>query len=369
MMKYALNSVSWVSLVIFGLSSCSQAPSNTQEEWNRANAPELLSSSFELNFVKIPTSGSTTQMPWSDSYWPSYLGGIGARWQEWVQLGAVFLPKTASVPARIDRQLAKSLPDWRIALLSPAEKYDLYVGKVGFPLLDSERSRVSTSAAYWEGICNGWASASLIFKEPKPKDVMNTAGQKIAFTSADIKALTAYYMSQVNEGKIRVLGARCNHDLKKQPDARFRPECKDTNAGSFHLALGNMIGIQKKGFLADVFRDQQVWNQPVFAFESKILETLPRRENSAREAVRVMKIETTFKYADELAFPVAEPVLNTSYQRVTSKTVEYYVEVNEAGNVVGGEWISSFRPDFIWTQEFSEMQGYWKALSGLLELK
>jgi hypothetical protein len=351
------------------LNSCNKSEHNFQEAWNKANAPSQLNLSFSSNFEELPLSGKTEYAPWSDTYWPSNLGGIGARWQSWFGANSLIIPKTSPVPTRTDRISAKQLSSEQISMLSPAEKYDLLVGKFGFPLLDAERSRVSEKAQGWEGLCNGWASASLIFQEPVPQTVQNSQGQQITFTSADIKGLLAYYMAQANEGQIRVLGARCNHDLKKTPDARFRSECKDTNAGSFHISLSNLLGIQKKGLLADIFRDTQVWNQPVFEYESNVVETLPKRENSAPETTTVLKIITKIVYADELPYPVAEPVLGTHFQKTTERSLEYYLELNSKREIIGGEWISDFRPDFIWIQELAEMTGYWKPLSQLIKVK
>ncbi len=42
------------------------------------------------------------------------------------------------------------------------------------------------------------------------------------------------------------------------------------------------------------------------------------------------------------------PVTLTPHQKFLVRNYEYYVELNAAGNVVGGEWITQTRPDFMW---------------------
>ena len=50
-----------------------------------------------------------------------------------------------------------------------------------------------------------------------------------------------------------------------------RPECEDTNPGAFHVVLTNFIGRLNRSFIIDKTRDLEVWNQPVYSYESKIL--------------------------------------------------------------------------------------------------
>jgi hypothetical protein len=40
-------------------------------------------------------------------------------------------------------------------------------------------------------------------------------------------------------------------------------ECADTNPGSFHIAVSNLLGIQKVSFIEDRTFDYEVWTQPV----------------------------------------------------------------------------------------------------------
>lgn len=40
--------------------------------------------------------------------------------------------------------------------LSPAEKYDIFVGRLDFPLVLSERAHNQPNDGYWHGTCDGW---------------------------------------------------------------------------------------------------------------------------------------------------------------------------------------------------------------------
>ncbi len=49
-----------------------------------------------------------------------------------------------------------SLDDLKI--LSPAEKYDIYVGRYDYPTVQSEWKRTNPEDAHWEGLCHGCTS-------------------------------------------------------------------------------------------------------------------------------------------------------------------------------------------------------------------
>jgi hypothetical protein len=52
--------------------------------------------------------------------------------------------------------------------------------------------------------------------------------------------------------------------------------------------------------------------------------------------------------AGNLNFVSKLPVTNTPHQKFLSRDYEYVLEINAAGNVIGGEWVTSTRPDFMW---------------------
>ena len=79
-----------------------------------------------------------------------------------------------------------------------------------------------------------------------------------------------------------------------------RNECKDTNAGAFHIVIANQIAHMDEGFIVDVTRDAEVWNQAVQGFDVKEIETKEPSAGSAEGTVKEVVVEqkctTLLKY-------------------------------------------------------------------------
>src|SRR5574343_122515 len=75
---------------------------------------------------------------------------------------------TLELHQEVEQMLAQNPIDY----LSPAEKYDLYIGRTDFPLTNYELKRTGIrtkkNIPEWEGICHYWAPASYLFDEPGP---------------------------------------------------------------------------------------------------------------------------------------------------------------------------------------------------------
>jgi hypothetical protein len=126
-----------------------------------------------------------------------------------------------------------------------------------------------------------------------------------------------------------------------------------------------MIGINSQGFVADVDRFNDVWNQPVSAYTSEIVAYVPVTENEARSGVKTkLQMKTIMIYGEELVFRTPkeeaegtlgfvskDPVTNTPAQTTKQKTYEYVLELNVYGQITGGSWISETRPDMLWTKK------------------
>jgi hypothetical protein len=143
-------------------------------------------------------------------------------------------------------------------------------------------------------------------------------------------------------------------------EERESPDCRDTNPGSFHIVITNLIGIHSKGFVAEIDRYNDVWNQPVVAYQSRVL-----GEDTASSdpgVARRIRVALRMTYGEELKFPGApapagwihwvskEPVTGTPHQIFKHKDYEYFLELDASGNIIGGEWITETRPDFLWTK-------------------
>ncbi len=348
-----------VSLSLLLLTGCGQANlSFPKEAWDGLNDPLNLNQSYERHLATLPQEGSLDVTPWSDTYWPSREGGIASRWM----LGTGGFDYTPPDQAQVQ---AMSMAD--LAKLSPAEKFDIFNGNFNYPLLQSERGRTGPTRPSWEGICHGWAPASISFTEPKAVLATSAAGVAVPFGSSDVKALLSLYTGNYSGARFRALGARCNYDLTAHPELANRPECRDTNAGAFHIVLTNQIALMKQGFVADVTRDLEVWNQPVHGFKTTVLSTQAPSPGAAVGTVQEAVIDTEMFFSVEI-YPRWDAVVGTEEQANDSRVYHYRVELNDAGEIIGGEWLTSERPDFLWTKDRPVFAGQFAKLGEIYDL-
>ncbi|RYZ79496.1 MAG: hypothetical protein EOP04_27620, partial [Proteobacteria bacterium] len=132
-------------------------------------------------------------------------------------------------------------------------------------------------------------------------------------------------------------------------------------------------------FGVDVTRDTEVWNQAAASYSSRVLDTFTGSKISSSAAdgtVKELLIETQFLYTTEEMpawnrfgdnktlqkhhIPAGDRYegTNGSY-----KALRYRIELDKWNNVIGGSWVSSERPDFIWgtgnfifSSEFSDIE-------------
>lgn len=340
------------------VSSLEAVQSMLQEAWDRNNDPLNLGDGYERKFDALPLSGELAKVPWSDSYWASRKGGIAHRWLSEGPRDFKYSSPSKELLARMSMR--------ERAELSPAEKFDAYLGDYSYPLVKSEWRRVSPEDASWEGLCHGWAAAAIVFDEPQSVLAVNPDGIEIPFGASDLKALILYVQGHVENPEFRMLGARCNLESEGASDAINRPECRDVNAGAFHVVLSNQLGLRRQGFVFDVQRDLQVWNQPVYKFESVKLEERAPSPGAAPDAVREIVMESRVGYVNEVSarwLPLGAESSESQYEVV----YKYALEIDAKGQIVGGEWDGWKRPDFLWVQEKAPLQGRFAPLKELYE--
>ncbi len=343
-------------------SSCGRHSGKTRsdvlEAWNRANAPDVFSQTYERVFAALPLKGTTQVEPWSDSYWPSHEGGVAARWNA----GGTALEANAWSARLHSRSELKSMSSDAIGRLSPAEKYDILRGDYGYALANFERQSHSPEDDTWWGICHGWAPAAILFQEPGPVVLRNGDGIEIPFGASDVKALLSFH--QARSGRSLILGERCDSDLASVPSASDTAACRDTNPGSFHLVLTNEIGRRKKAFVMDVTRDVEVWNQPVHSFQSRKASERPASPGSAPGTAIEYEIITDVSYVVEVRAAWERHVGTTGNAKKYAR-YRYFLEVDARGAIVGGSWISTDRPDFLWTTTPAKFTGFFARLKDL----
>ncbi len=435
------------NLVIAGLITLS----GVAQAFEGSNNPDFFGKHYNHKMSSLALEGSLEShlTPWASSFWPHIYGGIAFRWNNFygdipsvrqlqAQVGALkeeivslkgdlfsavnpspmMIQSTESrileAKSEINSLLSKkgaehqryffnvkrpeSLDDVRkmsqvdIDKLSPTEKFDIYISlKTGrdsnFKLTKNVLRLTGPYDQYWEGICNGWASAAIEFEEPKVTTIKKD-GITLNFGSSDLKALLSYYHFAITSNyfarkrtSTNRIGERCKVEFPKEAWSlvngkeyykhvvngqvvthELPPECVDTNPGAFHIALANRINLDKESFIAEVVRDNEVWNQPIIGYSSKVVETKTSGFlNADKKTVKQIKVQTRLDYANdggrmfwEQSDPEEEfyawwnPTNGTSNYRAAHKDFEYYLNLDKKGNITGGYWLSYERPDFIW---------------------
>jgi hypothetical protein len=340
-------------LVVIGMTACGKSSQIEKDYSYKSASVEMLDAKDETGFYALPLKGelNNSDKYWSGGYWPLNKGNINLRWNSPVQDGWDY-----NSPSR--EELSVMVPA-QIAELSPAEKFDLYRGRYDFPLRAEVYTRADRFAQDWEGICNGWAPASMNHNEPKPKTLVNPDGISIHFGSSDIKALLSYYYAFIHRvSDTKQMGRQCP---RGSGWFNWNQDCKnELNAGSFHVVLANKVGKRNESFLVDI-ESKAVWNHPVASYESVVEGETDLPEIYPEGAMKALKMRTRVSYVNESLGNSWEPVRGTAQQTFIVKEYTYILFLNAFENIIGGEWTSGDRPDFLW------LMGPTQSFTGLLE--
>lgn len=244
-----------------------------------------------------------------------------------------------------------------------------------------------------------------IVKTKKGKEMMADYGDTDGLTDAQY---LAEYVPTFQKAAIRLnydlgnpnLDARSGNFIEQT--RKNMEACENTNAGAFHIVTANQLGIMKEGFEFDKTRDVEVWNQPAYKYKSELeilkdnngnpVSSLP---TSAPGTVSVVHAKTTLWYADDSDYGwsysvptllalfdfdqtakmgsyLVQDLINTfkaefdKYSRLLinegddtemqkypagimdAAHYEYTLDIDAGGNIIGGDWISYDRPDYMW---------------------
>jgi hypothetical protein len=343
-----------MNLKWFGLSIILIASTVSAFEWDSSNNPFRLDEKFKTKFSSLPLEGSIldTQFAWPANHWANYLGGIAHRWSSSNPQNFSYKPYQLSD--------LKKLEAHEIEQLSPAEKFDIFNGNYHYPTVYRVWGQTSPYEVEWNGICHGVAPATLNHEEPQTVTLKNSDGIEVTFYSSDVAALMSYYYAKYAESSAILIGKRCNA-FEREGQTWYGQRCDDLNAGAFHIILTNKLGLSKKSFIADIDRFNEVWNHVAVDYKIDIYSELPPNENSAYGTFKRYYVEATVKYAGAIS-PKFDAVLGTENAEYVSQTYVYYIEVDKNDNIIGGEWESNLRPDFVWVQDQAEFHGTWSVL-------
>ena len=325
--------------------------------WTRISDPVIMSTTFNRSFAELPLRGKSNdpQKLWSSDYWARNKGGINYRWNASRRTGFNLVSPT--------KEQAQTMSEAQLRSLAPSEKWDLFIGRYDYPTKKEVAAYASPSRPSWEGICDGWAGAALNHDEPTPKVLTNPDGIRIPFGTADIKGLLSWYYAKKYSGGYAMMGLRC-----RGTDSGTDRCVHDMNAGAFHIVLANKLGRDGVSFIADMDRGSEVWNHLVYDFRTTIRNSnLAPLSTSAPGTVKVVRVRSVVNYVYLTRFNTWNPVLGTSAQRLSSRTYEYYLDLDANGVIIGGDWISNQRPDFLWLErKVTSFGGLFSKLGELL---
>jgi len=219
----------------------------------------------------------------------------------------------------------------------------------------------------WWGLCHAWTPAALLEDEP----IYPVTVDGVTFEVSDLKALM---ITTYDYSRAMVVGGRCKTDeVERDENGRIlQEECRDTNAGTFHVILTNFIGRLGMGFAEDRTYDAQVWNQPVDSYIVENLMEISEEEAIAlllqaptmvsrypfnEDAKRFAEVVVTVRYVVE-SVPMTRPIVDDHDQYLRTDRYHYILELDGEGHIIGGEWLNgraestfgtfSQQPDFLW---------------------
>jgi len=316
---------------------------------------------MELNLKSLPTVAVHTPSPWAGPYWPTYQDGINVEWNQGQPSAAEkyatafgldvtdFMNKV-SKDNGIDSQSSrtKCSSDSDCASRTDGSACAIRTGK-------SSGYCIPT----WFGICHAWAPAAILEAEPNCPVTHNG----VTFQPMDLKAL----ISDIYDGaKISTVftGARYNggDDGADEYGRHTNDAYRDLNPAYFHIASANLLGKLNATFVADVDAAAEVWNQPVRGFKvyeqtemslEEAAQTFYGLEeypwNAAAKSVVYIKSRLSWIYETYTdGGLVSSGQIN---QFTTGKYYYYLLELDDAGEIIGGEWVygsDSDHPDFLW---------------------
>lgn len=333
------------------------------DRWDSQNDPRLFGVDLEYKVEALPDEGTAEQMPWPDTYWPTYEDSVNARWQG---------QGTRSPLEKYDL----AFNDW-----TPPEGFDNLIPfrACGTEFDAAYYDQLGPAARYWSnnkgnkaqrdaweaqdcdekieswwGLCHAWVPAAIL--EPEPVKAVTYNG--VTFEVSDMKALM---MMMYDRSSTKFLGRRCNvknEEITRDEYGRIeQTECRDTNAGSLYLIVTNLLGRDKRSFAEDRTMDYQVWNQPVVGYEitnkieldeaaaAKLIDTDCDADGATCEYVwnadaeRFWEVLMRVQYITE-SDATTEPLVPVIDRYIRTDTYHMIVEADADGTVIGGEWIS-----------------------------
>lgn len=281
---------------------------------------------------------------WGSNDFEYYKGGIAGRWQA----GKTLPPLKDTLQLKWSA-ISKLSPS-KIALLSPAEKLDIYIGNKDFLITKTEmlkRGLLTPNTSKNDGFCNGMRAAGALLPEPiKSITVNSKEGISVTFFPADLKALAgASYFHLYSDTSYGQVGCPINHSDTCSP-----------HPGVFDMALRLALGHYQTPFFIDTARTNFLLNQTIIGYSRRI-KGQASSINSNGEEARSIDIELSIYCLKSLPMSATNKPTKKIISDKSSihkypnwfRTYKYSYKLftDKNGYVTGGYWTSRM-PDFIW---------------------
>lgn len=186
------------------------------------------------------------------------------------------------------------------------------------------------------------------------------AVQGVRFEINDLKALIS--MTYTEGLSTRMVSLRCDEDGEGN-NLHGINACRDTNPGTFHLVLANLLGLQRTAFIHDRTYDDEVWNFPVVSYRvtrndrvsaataNNMLGAEGSNYRFNKRAAELRRIRTEVSWVSAAAGESDGVLLPYIDQFTFTDVYDYILEIDKRGDIIGGEWVGSSRrkhPDFLW---------------------
>lgn len=374
-----IKSQEWTACHRFGPQGMAAEPGEISNDLRAFVENKFLLKSLRDMATYSLIGGVVERQPWSGDYWPYATGILGARpfdadflkLKNWLERFQFVNRSTAADLLKLEGAQA-------LHRLSPSEKYDLWVGDQNGSLTASMWAQGKDyferfgEVEAWMGICHGWAAAAIMDSRPTRmvQIVSYDKNWRIPLRPAEMKGLLSYSWAK-NPYAVNFIGKRCEKkDPERDENGRLiDPECLDLNPATWHLAIVNRLGIWRKSFVLDTTYDYQVWNQPVVAYGYSYFNPKTGVATGDLSAATVKREEFEGDRFAKYRSPEVRQIVGISM--VVGYTVEtmsdertedssgndiiqwvnyrYDLELDEEGEILGGEWHQSIHPDFLWT--------------------
>ncbi|KAL3660852.1 hypothetical protein V7S43_014254 [Phytophthora oleae] len=316
---------------------------------------------MEMTLKDLPTVGVHTPSPWAGPYWPTYQDSINVQWSQGEPSPAEkyatafgldvteFMDKVSKdngVDSQSKRRACET--DEGCESLANGSKCAIRAGKTSGYCIPG-----------WFGICHAWAPAAILEAEPNCPVTHNG----VTFQPIDLKALISDVYDGAGVATV-FTGARYNggDDAADEYGRHTNAAYRDMNPAYFHIASANILGKLNATFVADVDAAAEVWNQPVRGFKVYEQTAMSLEEaaqtfygleeypwNAAAKSIVYVKSRLSWifeTYTD--GGLVSSGEIN---KFTTGKYYYYLLELDDAGEIIGGEWVydsDSDHPDFLW---------------------